>query len=442
MYRTSQAVATALLVLLPGVCTAQSVNMGSTFHALEARATRVTTTFPDAVIDVRRGEGQQVEAVLRTRGGTVGGRLHVAPGTRRVTWQGARADRQAAEFDLPDQATVGLDWAAFQLYALHVDEATAASGVPEVAGDAGTWDGHVRRSRRAMVRGTSAGQLAARVERVETEFGDLVVRAELDKHARPKAPGPRVDYSKFTATIVDARTGTRRGFVRWFDTAQVLTWKIEGGSQGVILPERLRGGWTFTPTMAWANVQAYQFATQATRTLEPAEPLAGVFGRVFGRPTAAAPLATVAWAVAPLPTAALAVSGPIARAVLPDMPALNGIWQRPWQFGGGAAAINEPGCDNLHWLDGSIFRTCCDQHDRCYETNGCNAGSWWWPFSGSWSCQRCNVGVVYCFCTMSNPAYCGGLIGDGGGDGGQDGGGCSSVAGGFCPVECQSCQAR
>ena len=92
MYRTSQAVATALLVLLPGVCAAQSVNMGSTFHALEARATRVTTTFPDAVIDVRRGEGQQVEAVLRTRGGAVRGRLHVAPGTRRVTWHGARAD--------------------------------------------------------------------------------------------------------------------------------------------------------------------------------------------------------------------------------------------------------------------------------------------------------------------------------------------------------------
>jgi hypothetical protein len=440
MNRRSQAVATALLVLLPGVCAAQSVNLGSTFHALEARATRVTTTFPDAVIDVRRGEGQQVEAVLRTRGGTVGGRLHVAPGTRRVTWQGAGVGRQPAEFELPDQATVGLDWAAFQLYALHVDEAADADGADAV-GDPGAWDGHVRRSRRAMARGISAGQLSARVQRVETEFGDLVVRAELDTHVRAKAPGRRVDYSKFTATILEARTGARRGFVRWFDTAQVLTWKIEGGSQGVILPERLRGGWTFTPTMAWANVQAYQFATQATRTLDPVDPAAGAFAGLFARP-AATPLARVAWAVAPLPAATLAVSGPIARAVLPDMPTLNGIWLRPWQFMGAAAAANEPGCDNLHWLDGSIFRACCDQHDRCYETNGCDAGSWWWPFSGSWSCQRCNVAVVYCFCTLANPANCGGLVGSGGGDGGQDGGGCSSVAGGFCPIECQTCQAR
>ena len=441
MRRTPQAVATALLLLLPGVCAAQSVNMGSTFHALEARATRVTTTFPDVVIDARRGEGQQVEAVLRTRAGAVRGRLSVTPGTRRVRWHGARANGQATEFALPEETSVSLDWAAFQLHALHADEAAADAGDIDVASEAGTWDGHLRRSRRALGRGMSAGQLAARVTRVETEFGDVVVRAELDSHQRSNRPGRRIDYSKFTATIVDARTGARRGFVRWFDTARVLTWKIEGGSQGVILPERLPAGWTFTPTMAWANVQAYQFATQAARTLEQADPLAAQLPRpvrATGGRQATGPDGTGAGSAAGM---AVASVGSAAR-TLPDMPAFQGIWQRPWQFGGAGTVVDEPGCDNLHWLDGSIFRACCDQHDRCYESNGCNAGSWWWPFSGTWSCERCNAAVVYCFCTMSNPAYCGGHIGSGGGDGGSDGGGCSSVAGGFCPIECQTCQAR
>ena len=313
-----------------------------------------------------------------------------------------------------------------------------------MTGDEGAWDGHLRRGRRGLGRGLSAGQLAARVERVETEFDSIIVRAEQDRHARPTNPGKRIDYSRFTATIVDRQTGARRGFVRWFDTAQVLTWKIEGGSQGVILPDRLPGGWTFTPTMAWANVQAYQFATQAAKTLEPESRSPVWLRALLGRPVAPTPFLQLAGAVAPMPSAALAVSGAQARNVVADVPALDGGWMRGWSFGarGGATVVNEPGCDNLHWLDGSVFRACCDQHDRCYETNGCSASSWWWPFSGSWSCERCNVQVAYCFCTLSNPAYCGGAAVGSGGDGGASGGGCSSVAGGFCPIECQTCQAR
>jgi hypothetical protein len=441
MCRTSQAAATALLLLLPGVSAAQSVNMGTTFHALEARATRVTATFPDVVIEARRGEGRAVEALVRGRAGEVRGRLDVTPDTRRVRWQGAGANGRVSEFSLPDQASVSLDWAVFQLYALQADEGTGAAETQEVSGDAGTWDGHLRRSRQAMGRGVSAAQLVSRVERVDTEFPDIVVRAALDTHTRPKKPGARVDYSKFTATIVDARSGATRGFVRWFDTAQVLTWKIEGGSQGVVLPERLPGGWTFTPTMAWANVQGYQFATQATRTLQAVDPFAGVFRGLFDR-LDATPVSQVARALAPLPALALGGVGVTAAPVVPDVPAFNGIWQRPWQFLGVGAALNETGCDYLHWLDGSVFRACCDMHDRCYETNGCTAGSWWWPFAGSWSCQRCNAQVVYCFCTASNPAYCGGAAVGSGGDGGASGGGCTSVAGGFCPIECQTCQAR
>lgn len=442
MGRTPQAVATALLLLLPGVSAAQSVNMGNTFHGLEARATRVTATFPDVIVEVRRAGDATIEAELKPRGGGAAASLRVGA-DRRVQWTSARPGRVVREFALPDQTTISLDWAAFQLHALHVDEAAAGDETLDVTGDTGAWDGHLRRSRRALSRGASSGQLASRLESVETSFGELVVRAALDQHTRPTRPGKRVDYSKFTATIVDARTGARRGFVRWFDTAQVLTWKIEGGSQGVVMPDRLPGGWTFTPTMAWANVQAYQFVTQAASTLEAAGPMAAAWRNLLTRPRHASPVATLAWAVAPLPIGALSASAVFGGPALSDMPVLGRLWDRPARATAtGGTVVNEPGCDNLHWLDGTVFRVCCDQHDRCYETNGCNSGSWWWPFSGSWSCERCNVAVVYCFCTLSNPAYCGGgLIGEGDRGSGSGSGSCTAPAGGFCPVDCQSCQA-
>ncbi|BCS33558.1 hypothetical protein TBR22_A27850 [Luteitalea sp. TBR-22] len=440
MCRHSQAVLTALLLLVPGVSLAQSVNMGTTFHGLEARARRVVATFPEGSVEVRRGEGQAIEAVFRSRAGRDEGGLTLAAGSRRVQWR--QSSGASSEFPLPDQATVSLDWAAHQLHALHEDEqaARADGRAIEVAGDDGAWDGHLRRSRAALGRGVSSGQLAARVQEVETTFDEVIVRASIDRHERRPAGGKRIDYSRFTAAIRDARTGAPRGFVRWFDTAQVLTWKIEGGSQGVVLPERLRGGWTFTPTMGWANVQAYQFATGAASTLDAVTPMAA--RHEAAPPAAPVPFMLVARAVAPVPALAAGLVGARTREVVSDV--LGDLSQRWWAIAGAAGAVrNEPGCDNLHWLDGSIFRACCDVHDKCYETNGCSSSSWWWPFSGSWSCQRCNAQVVYCFCTVSNPAYCGGGgSGSSGGDGGASGGGCTSVAGGFCPVECQSCQAH
>jgi hypothetical protein len=438
MGRTTPAAAAVLLLLLPGVSAAQSVNMGATFHALEARARRITLTFPDVTVDVRRVEGNGMEGVLRDRRGTEGGRLQVPAGTRRVLWHRGDANTAVQEFALPEQATVGLDWVAHQLHTLHGDDRRAGEAQrADVAQDEGTWDGYVRRNRRAAARGPSAGQLAARLEAVETVFDDVVVRASLDRHER-RPTGKRVDYSRFTATITDARTGSARGFVRWFDTAQVLTWKIEGGSQGVIMPDRLPEGWTFTPTMPWATVQAYQFATQATHTLEPSEPFGGGLARMFARPAASGPLAQLARVLAPVPSAAVAAAGVLGNAAVSDVLRMPRGLGLPWRVGA-AARVNEPGCDNLHWLDGSIFRVCCDAHDRCYQTEGCGASSWWWPFSGTWSCQRCNIGAVYCFCTLANPRYCGGRVAYEHGESPDSG--CTSVAGGFCSIECQTCQA-
>ncbi|HEX6899047.1 MAG TPA: hypothetical protein VF789_05010 [Thermoanaerobaculia bacterium] len=93
---------------------------------------------------------------------------------------------------------------------------------------------------------------------------------------------------------------------------------------------------------------------------------------------------------------------------------------------------NEPGCDGLHWLDDSILRPCCDDHDLCYEKYGCTASSWW-VIGSSWSCIKCNLTVVFCFVTG------GGGSGGGGGGTGGGGGACTRAPGAWCPAECFSC---
>ena len=277
MCRTSQAVATALLLLVPGLCAAQSVNMGSTFHGLEARARRVTTTFPNAIVEVRRGEGQRwrrscaIAPVAKSAAGCRWKPLApraVARRTCRTPPRGVRA-------------------------------AGAGNGEPRLGCFPAVRAARRRRSRgnggcdrrgwrgRRMGRSSAAQPSRARARDVCRAVGrpgragrDRVRRRRGACGTRSACPARTVPARGSTTRDSPRRlsigsTGARRGFVRWFDTAQVLTWKIEGGSQGVILPERMRGGWTFTPTMAWANVQAYQFATQAARTLEPGEPFAG-----------------------------------------------------------------------------------------------------------------------------------------------------------------------
>lgn len=94
---------------------------------------------------------------------------------------------------------------------------------------------------------------------------------------------------------------------------------------------------------------------------------------------------------------------------------------------------NTEGCDGLHWLDNTIFRDCCDQHDACYEREdpNCTYHSWW--FNGSWSCIKCNLQAIWCFATVWLPGS-----GSGTGGGGAHGQ-CVVQLGSLCPASCASC---
>lgn len=138
------------------------------------------------------------------------------------------------------------------------------------------------------------------------------------------------------------------GWVRWIAEAGIAMWKV-GDNTAWVNDELLKeyGGWPFVPDLAWANVQAfaaYHLKARQTAALDRGSSV----------------LASVAAFLAP-------------------------------------AVSAQDGCTGLHWLDGSVFRVCCDAHDRCYYKYGCSSSSWYWPFGNAWQCTACNMGAVNCF---------------------------------------------
>jgi hypothetical protein len=146
------------------------------------------------------------------------------------------------------------------------------------------------------------------------------------------------------------------GRLEWDAGRKAVAWSFPGLTEGYVDAERLApvGGWPFRPDLAWTNVQSYAFHHFHT--------LMVVEGQVAQKET--------------------------------------GWFDRLLEWAAPTVVANEPGCDGLHWLDGSIFRPCCDDHDRCYEKYGCSSRSWW-TVDARWACRMCNVKAVFCFLTTS-----------------------------------------
>lgn len=153
------------------------------------------------------------------------------------------------------------------------------------------------------------------------------------------------------------------GRMRYITKEKVLMFQFPGLTEGVLTSDSMKviGGWRFTPTMAWMHVQAlgfYQFHSKVK-----AEQQARL------------------------------------QPVWQMKPELN-FFQKAWAKVVPTAQADEPGCDTMHYLDGTALRPCCDQHDYCYAKQGCTAWSWFWPLAlgvGNWVCQGCNFGAFVCF---------------------------------------------
>ena len=175
--------------------------------------------------------------------------------------------------------------------------------------------------------------------------------------------------ARMPSTLLPLPTKPLRRFVNvhsaanWFARDQVLMWDIPGVTSGSLTAAELTqfGGWPFAPDAEWLNLQTiafYQFKTAIDKQ-----------GSVARRePRASTPSRVLDFFVSPV-------------------------------------LANEAGCDDLHWLDGTVLRFCCDVHDLCYEKYGCESSSWWRWWS-SWSCTACNYGAVRCFSGGGhNPFY-------------------------------------
>ncbi|KYF59918.1 hypothetical protein BE04_42940 [Sorangium cellulosum] len=76
-------------------------------------------------------------------------------------------------------------------------------------------------------------------------------------------------------------------------------------------------------------------------------------------------------------------------------------------------AYDNWGCDLLPGAYNGIVScgtkgACCDVHDACFATYGCNAGSWTRPWDYAWQCSAiCNAGAVGCFTSLHpGPSEC------------------------------------
>ena len=114
------------------------------------------------------------------------------------------------------------------------------------------------------------------------------------------------------------------------------------------------------------------------------------------------PFAGLHQLLAPVLDRAAALPRPQAAALERALGVAEGPAPEPLLLGAGVLGLlAEAGpalvlVDDLHWLDGTVLRFCCDVHDLCYEKYGCTSSSWWRVWS-SWTCNSCNAGAIWCF---------------------------------------------
>jgi hypothetical protein len=309
---------------------------GDTYYWFEGQIQRATARFADATVVAARGSAGEVHAAVRDLHGNDLAKLSVTSNS--VQYAPTAGPSLLALNDSGERPS--LDWSARQAYALWT------GGTANVE-----WRSGFIRSQRAAASGEP--------RELETKWANgltaVVSRKSVGRIELAKGRFAHGDVLKGELT----KDGLTAGIALWFDRDRVFAWDIPGLTKGWIGPEHLHavhGGWPFTPDMQWLNLQLIAFHHFQT--------LINANGFVARRDACG----RKSWADA------------IANVFVPTLHA------------------NEPGCDGLHWLDGTVYRMCCDIHDYCFSKFGCTSKTWWMIWT-SWKCDLCNVFVIDCFLT-------------------------------------------
>jgi len=317
---------------------------GSTYYSLEGQTTRLVTAFEDGTkATADRGFDGHLLTRLEDAHGNEINRFRV----NRV--DGVNDFLQYMPFAgtpllaRPDPTVhPTLDWSNRQSHRLHRDGAGQGTRLE--------WKGGLMR--KAGPASADDGDTDHDVRAIETHWADGLSARTVRIRFTPNFAGyngKAVLGDILSTTLV--RGGVEVGTASYLTVERIFTWSMPGVSEGAITTENLKqkyGGWLFTPDMVWMNLQT---------------------------------IGTFHW------RALMKEKGTVARRQTPANPIL--------QFFVPTLAANDEGCDYLHWIDGTVFRPCCDVHDQCYSNNGCSYKTWWqW---GSWSCNICNAAVIGCF---------------------------------------------
>ena len=339
----------------------QAVNpgeKGATYYALEAQSRQVRTTFHDGhVATSERGFSGVVTTTVHDGAGNERSTMKVLPvdaSRATVSFQPTDAANPVQMISDPSVARPTLDWSAKQAYRLTKD------GTKNLV-----WDKGQMRAQAAR-----AIDLESEVKEVETVWQDgLVARVTRSVRSRRElAPGLVLGGRTLETELT--QHGVFAGSSIWFEDDKAYVFYVAGlmdKAQAVtqkVMADNF-GGWTFAPDTTWMNLQliaTHHFKTQVAKN--------GLVARN---------------------SAGECQSGPAPSRIA--------------QFFFPTVQANDVGCDGMHWLDGSIFRGCCDDHDRCYAKSGCTSRTWWQVWS-SWSCDVCNAEAVWCFYLQADIEYC------------------------------------
>ena len=320
---------------------------GATYYALAGRTRRLTTRFAKVVTVAEAGADGDIRTSVRDVNGREMGHLTVnhLDAARDIVQFTTETGGRFQAFGEPG-VKMTMDWANRQAYSLATDGVDA--GEPDVE-----WRGGLIRRR-----GAPQGALDRDIVSLETEWEEgLTAVTSRRPAARRRVLADRETSGEVVVTLL-TRDGQQVGLTNWYPREQIFTWNLPGLSKGSITAATLAsyGGWRFTPDLEWMNVQAIAF--HHYKTLIDREQFVASAGRPWYQ-----------------------------RALDSVVPVLH---------------ADEPGCDGLHWLDGTVFRFCCDVHDACYSKYGCSSHSWW-EFWSSWRCTGCNAWVVDCFESSGEP---------------------------------------